>query len=109
MHPITIGKNYCFRLSDGRSLGHLRIERMDDSWAEGPFVPSDTFEEFRELFEKEANLRRQQVIPLWEDAADAIEALQIQVIEEECGVAQPGFRVFIEGNEAILGAPLAVP
>jgi hypothetical protein len=101
---VSIGKNYCLRLPDGRALGHVRVERFTDSWAEGPFAPGPAFEEFRELFEREAELRHDQIIPLWEQAADAIEALQIQVVEEGKDPIQPRPRVFVEGNEAILGA-----
>jgi hypothetical protein len=72
-------------------------------------MPSTAFEEFRELFERETRLRHEQVIPLWEEAADAIEALQIEVIEEGKELVQPRLRIFVEGNEAILGAPLLAP
>ena len=83
--------------------------RLVDSWAEGPFTPSADFEEFREIFEREARLRHDQIIPLWEQAADAIETLGIQVIEEGKGPVLPHLRVYVEGKEAILGAPLTVP
>ena len=106
MHPLSLGKNYCLRLPDGRALGHVRIERFEDSWAEGPWTPGPAFEQFRELFEREAELRHDQVIPLWEQAADAIAALDIQVIEDGEKVVHPPLRVFVEGNEAILGPPL---
>jgi hypothetical protein len=109
MHPLSIGKSYCLRLPDGRALGHVRIQRLDDPWAEGPFQPGPAFEEFRELFEREAQLRKDQVIPLWEHAADAIEAMQVQVIEEGEGLVPSRLRVFIEGDEAILGAESAIP
>lgn len=108
MHPWTVGKDYCLRLPDGRALGHVHVTRLVDSWAEGPFTPAATFEEFREVFEREARLRQQQIIPLWEEAADAIEALGIQVIEEGKGPILPQLRVYVEGNEAILGAPLTI-
>ena len=103
MSPVSIGMNYCLRLPDGRALGHVRIERFEDGWAEGPFAPSPAFEDVRALFEREAKLRRAQIIPLWEEAADAIESLAIQVIEESKGILQPGLAVFVEGNEAIIG------
>jgi hypothetical protein len=108
MHPLAVGKNYCLRLSDGRALGHVRIERLEDPWAEGPFTPATAFAEFRQLFEREAELRKDQIIPLWEQAADAIEALGIQVIEEGGGSIHPGFRVFVEGDRAFVGTPLPV-
>jgi Uma2 family endonuclease len=103
MHAFVIGHNYCLRLPDGRSLGHVRILRQKDSWAEGPFTAARAFEEFRALFEREAQLRHDQIIPLWEEAADAIESLQIQVIEEENNVVLPRVQVFVEGSEATLG------
>jgi hypothetical protein len=37
---VTIGTNYWLRLADGRLLGQLRVERIEDSWAEGPFTPT---------------------------------------------------------------------
>jgi len=49
-----------------------------------------------------------QVIPLWEKAADDIDALAIEVVEEGQGVVQPRMRVFVEGDEAILGPSLPV-
>jgi hypothetical protein len=103
MLSLSIGKNYCLRLADGRPLGHVRITQMVDSWAEGPFSPEPTFEQFKELFAREARLRKDQIIPLWEEAADAIEALGIEVIEEGGSSAKGPMRVFVEGNEAILG------
>jgi hypothetical protein len=109
MYRFTIGKDYCLRLPDGRALGHVHVARLVDSWAEGPFTPSADFEEFRQAFEREAQLRNQQIIPLWEQAADAIEALGIQVIEERKGPILPHVRVYVEGNEAILGPPLTIP
>lgn len=105
MNPLSIGKNYCLRLPDGRALGHVRIERYEDCWAEGSFTPSAAFESFRELFDREARLRHDQVIPLWEQAADAIEALGIQVVEEDKGPVRSRLTVFVEGNEAIIGSP----
>jgi hypothetical protein len=109
MVPLSLGKDYCLRLPDGRALGHVRIERQEDCWAEGPFRPSPTFEEFRELFDREARLRHDQVIPLWEQAADAIESLKIQIVEEGEKVVQPRLLVFVEGNEAILGTSPGMP
>jgi hypothetical protein len=109
MYRFTIGKDYCLRLPDGRALGHVCVARLVDSWAEGPFTPSVAFEEFRELFQNEARLRHQQIIPLWEQAADAIDALGIQVIEEGTGPMPSHLRIYLEGNEAFLGAPLTIP
>jgi hypothetical protein len=106
MPPLTVGKNYCLRLPDGRALGHVRIERIEDPWAEGAFTQAPAFEEYRELFDREVQFRHDQIIPLWEQVADMIEALGIQVIAEEDNTLQPRLRVFLEGNEAILGAPL---
>jgi hypothetical protein len=104
MAPVTVGKRYCLRLADGRSLGHVWIKREEEGWAEGPFTPGPAFEAVRGLFERETKLRHEQVIPLWEEAADAIAALGIQVIEDEQGTARPGLTVFVEGDTAILGA-----
>jgi hypothetical protein len=84
----------------------MRIERLVDSWAEGPFHPAAAFDEFRQLFEREVRLRYDQIIPLWEEVADTIEGLGIEVLEEEEGAVHTGLRVFVEGNEAILGPPL---
>ncbi len=109
MPPFTVGKDYCLRLPDGRALGHVRVARLVDSWAEGPFTPSEDFEEFRGVFEQEALLRHQQIIPLWEEAADAIEALGIHVIEEGTGPVLPHLRIYLDGSEAILGPPLMIP
>src|SRR3954469_19386930 len=81
MPPLSVGKNYCLRLPDGRVLGHVRIERLVDWWAEGPFTPTSAFAEYRELFERETQMRRDQIIPLWEQAVDSIEALQITAFE----------------------------
>src|SRR5262245_15522192 len=108
MHPLSLGTVYCLRLPDGRALGHVRIERLDEPWAEGPFTPAAAFEEFRGLFEHEARLRHDQVIPLWEEAADAIDALGVQVVEEGSAPVQPRLRIFVEGNEAILGTPVPI-
>src|SRR5713226_6996398 len=95
MAVLTVGKEYCLRLPDGRALGHVHIERLVDSWAEGPFRPAKPFEEFRELFEREARLRHQQIIPLWEEVADQIEGLQIQVFEDGVGLVPERLRVFV--------------
>ncbi len=103
MDTIAIGKNYCFRLPDGRALGHVRIDRKDDAWAEGLFSPSPSFAEFRGLFDREAHLRHQQIIPLWEKAIDALDALGIQVVEEGKGALPDRLRVYVEGNEAFIG------
>jgi len=103
MDAIAIGKNYCLRLPDGRALGHVRIDRKDDTWAEGHFSPAPSFAEFRELFDREAHLRHQQIIPLWEKAVDALDALGIQVVEEGKGLLFHKLRVYVEGNEAFIG------
>src|SRR5437879_5911819 len=108
MPSFVVGKDYCLRLPDGRALGHVRVARLVDSWAEGPFTPSVDFEEFREIFEKETRLRHEQIIPLWEQVADAIEALGIQVIEEGKEPILPQLRIYVEGDEAILGPPLTI-
>jgi hypothetical protein len=108
-HPRAVGKTYCLRLPDGRALGHVRIERLEDPWAEGPFVPAPAFAEFRQLFERADELAKDQIIPLWEEAADAIDALRIQVVEDRGGARHSGLRVFIAGNEASIGPPLCVP
>jgi len=107
MNSLILGKTYCFRLPDGQALGHVRLEKKVDDWLEGPFTPTTDFERFRPLFDREAELRYQQIIPLWEEARDAIEALDIQVVAE--GEEQPHaqLRIFVEGNEAIVEAPLA--
>jgi hypothetical protein len=103
MDSIAVGKNYCLRLPDGRALGHVRIDRKDDAWAEGLFQPAPSFAEFRELFDREAHLRRQQIIPLWEEAVDALDALGIQVVEEGKGILPHKLRVYVEGDEAFIG------
>jgi len=108
IHPLSVGKTYCLRLRDGRALGCVRIERLEDSWAEGPFAPSPAFAEFRELFDRADELARDQIIPLWEEAADAIDALRIEVVEEQGGACHCGLRVFIAANEASIGTPLCV-
>lgn len=109
MSTLSIGQNYCLRLPDGRPVGHVRVERLVDSWAEGAFAPSPAFEEYRELFERESQMRHQQIIPLWEQAADAIESLGIQVAEEGKGSPAGRLRVYVEGNEAILGEAVRQP
>ena len=106
MHPFVVGTDYCLRLPDGRSLGHVRVARLVDSWAEGPFSPTPEFEEFREIFERESRLRHDQIIPLWEEVADTINALGILVVEEGAGPVLTHLRIFVEGNEAILGVQL---
>src|SRR5439155_9708385 len=106
-HPLTVGKTYCLRLADGRALGHVRIQTVEDSWAEGPFTPASAFAEFRELFERADQRARDQIIPLWEQAADAIDALHIQVVEEHGGAPHTGLRVFLADHEASLGTPSA--
>lgn len=98
--PLCINTTYKLLLPDGRLLGRVRVERMVDGWAEGPFTPMPLFEQYRELFEREARLRYDQIIPLWEQASDAIEELQIEVEEEERDAVHLGLRVFVEGNEA---------
>lgn len=107
-HPLSVGKTYCLRLPDGRALGHVRVQMVEDCWAEGPFTPAPAFAEFQELFERADQLARDQVIPLWEQAADAIDALGIQVIEEHGRAPHTGLRVFIAGDEASIGTPLCV-
>jgi hypothetical protein len=103
MNPLSVGRDYCLRLPDGRPLGHVRVLRVAEGWAEGPFLPAAPFEEFRELFQRETRLRRDQVIPLWGQAADEIEALGIQVVEEGKVPVAHRLKVFVEGDEAILG------
>jgi hypothetical protein len=107
-HPLSVGKTYCLRLPDGRALGHVRIQRVDDPWAEGPFAPAPAFAEFRELFERADELARDQIIPLWEETADAIEALHIEVVEDQGGDHYTGLRVFVAGGEASIAPPLYV-
>jgi hypothetical protein len=108
LHPLANGTSYCLRLPDGRVLGQVRIEKVENEWAEGPFTATAGFEVLRPLFERETQLRHDQVILRWEQAADAIEDLGIQVIAAGQGPIPMRFRVFIEGNEAILGTELAV-
>ncbi len=105
MNPLTIGKSYVLRLPDRRILGRVDIRKMEDDWAEGFFEEDKAFAEVRPLFEEEAALRNDQIIPLWEKAADRIESLRIQVIGED-GQVYPRLRIFIEGQEAFLGLPL---
>jgi hypothetical protein len=106
MNALILGTNYCLRLPDGRALGHVRLEKKVDDWLEGPFSPTPIFEQFRPLFEREADLRHQQVIPLWEEAMDAIAAMQIEVVAEGETHPHAHLRVFVEGNDVILGDPL---
>jgi hypothetical protein len=95
-------------LPDDRALGHVRIEKLEDSWAEGPFMPGPAFAEFRELFERADALAKDQIIPLWEEAADAVDALHIQVVEDQGGTRYGGLHVFVVGDEAHIGTPLRV-
>jgi hypothetical protein len=108
MHPLAIGKTYCLRLPDGRPLGHVQIAWIEDYWAGGAFAAGAAFEEFRPLFEREAELRKDQIIPLWEEAADDLESLHVQVVEDGVSDINAGVRIRVEGNEAFLGAPLPV-
>lgn len=105
MNPLTIGKSYALRLPDSRILGRVDIRKMEDDWAEGSFEEDKTFVELRPLFEEEAELRNDQIIPLWEKAADRIASLRIQVIGED-GQVYSRLRIFIEGKEAFLSLPL---
>jgi hypothetical protein len=105
MNPLTIGKKYVLRLPDSRILGRVFIRKVEDDWAEGPFEEERAFTALRSLFEEEAELRNDQIIPLWEKAADRIESLRIQVVDEE-GQVYSRLRVFIEGKEAFLSLPL---
>lgn len=105
MNLLTIGKSYVLRLADSRILGRVHIRKMEDDWAEGPFEEDKAFAELRPLFEEEAELRNDQIIPLWEKAADRIESLRIQVIGED-GQVYSRLRLFIEGKEAFLSSPL---
>jgi hypothetical protein len=107
MLPLILGNTYCLRLPNGQTLGHVRLEKKVDDWLEGPFTPTAAFEGFRLLFDREAELRYQQIIPLWEEARETIEALDIQVIGEGEETPHSQYRIFVEGNEAIVGAPLA--
>jgi hypothetical protein len=105
MNPLTIGKSYVLRLPDSRILGRVHIRKMEDEWAEGAFDEDRDFAEVRPLFEEEAELRNDQIIPLWEKAADRIESLRIQVIGEDDKVYSH-LRIYIEGKEAFLSFPL---
>src|SRR5690242_680158 len=96
MPPLMLDKNYCLRLPDGRALGHVRLIKQEDDWLEGPFTPTAAFEQYRPLFEREAELRHQQVIPLWEEAMDAIDAMQIQVVPEGDETVYSRYRVLVE-------------
>lgn len=104
-NPLGIGQAYQLRLPDGRALGTVRIDSIEDGWAEGPFEAEKTFDEFRLMFEEEASLRHDQCIPLWESVADGIEGLRIAVIGED-GTCYSQFRVFVEDGMAILAPPL---
>ena len=83
MNPLTVGKSYVLRLPDGQVLGQVRIHRLEDGWAEGSFQSAPSFADVRGLFEEEARLRNDQIIPLWEGVADRIESLGIQVAGED--------------------------
>jgi len=101
MNPFTVGKQYRLRLPDGRILGHVRVQDVEDEWAEGSFQPAAAFLPFRGLFDEEAQLANDQIIPLWEQAADRIEALRIEAVGEDGNFHSP-LRVRIEGMEAFL-------
>jgi hypothetical protein len=105
MNPLTIGKSYTLRLPDGRILGCVQVHKVEGDWAEGPFQEAEAFADLRTLFEEEAELRNDQIIPLWEKAADRIEALRIQVVGED-GQVYSRLRVLVEGEEAFLSLPL---
>lgn len=105
MNPLTIGKKYVLRLPDSRVLGRVHILKVEDDWAEGSFEEDTAFAELRPLFEEEAELRNDQIIPLWEKAADRIESLRIQVVGVD-GQVHSRLRIFIEGKEAYLSLPL---
>jgi hypothetical protein len=105
MNPFIVGKQYSLRLTDGALLGRVQVERLADGWAEGQFHPGEAFPRLHALFEEESQLRRDQVIPLWEEAADRIEALQIEAVGADGDVHAP-VRVYIERGEAFLAPPL---
>ena len=105
MNPLTIGKRYVLRLPDNHTLGRVHIRRLEDDWAEGSFTEDEAFAELRPLFEEEAELRNDQIIPLWEKAANRIESLRIQVVGED-GQVYSRMRIVIEGKEAFLSLPL---
>jgi len=107
MLPFIHKHSYRLQLPDGRLLGQLRITEMDEDWAQGPFEPTSVFAEFRELFERESELRHQQVIPQWEKAYDAIESLGIEVIAPDGRSVGPAMRVFVDDQTAFLAPPLA--
>ncbi len=94
-----VGRRFGARLKDGRLLGHVQVLGTDDPWLEGTFVPSPAFEELRDLFERETSLANDQIITLWEEAAAAIEALGIQLEDEE-GHRLPVSRFSLEGLNA---------
>jgi hypothetical protein len=102
-NPLKPGESYVLRLPDGRVLGHVYIRGLEDGWAEGSFRAAAAFDGLRPLFEEEARLRNDQIIPLWEAAADRIAALGIQVVGEG-GEEHAGLRIFVEGDEAFLAA-----
>jgi len=105
MNPLAIGKSYVLRLPDCRILGRVHIHRVEEDWAEGSFTEDKAFADLRPLFEEEAELRTDQIIPLWENAADRIESLRIQIVADG-GQVYSGMRIFIEGKEAFLSLPL---
>lgn len=105
MNPLTIGKNYVLRLPDNRIVGRVRILKLEDDWAEGSFQAGEAFADLRPLFDEEAELRNDQIIPLWEKAADRIESLRIQLVGED-GEVHRRLRIFIEGDEVLLALPL---
>lgn len=105
MNPLTIGKSYVLRLPDSRILGRVHIRKVEDDWAEGSFTEDEAFADLRPLFEEEAELRNDQIIPLWEKAADRIESLRIRVVDED-GQVYSRLRIYIEGKEAFLSLPL---
>jgi hypothetical protein len=106
MNSFTVGKTYSLRLPDGRVLGRVDVRGLSDGWAEGGFTPAGAFDSLRGLFEEEARLRNDQVIPLWEEAADRIDGLRIEAVGDGGDVHFP-VRVFIDGDEAFLAPPLA--
>jgi hypothetical protein len=73
----------------------------DGPWAEGPFTPGASFQEFGSLFETEAKLRHAQIIGVWETNADKIEALGIEVVGEN-GDVHERLNVFVENGKAIV-------
>lgn len=106
MCPLEIGKSYRLQLPDGQVLGRMLVQGETDGWAERPFTALPGFDQFRDLFQREAELRHGHVIPLWEQAADAIEALGIEVVDDDDeGTVHHQLRVFVEAGEAMVGGP----